>query len=268
MAQSVESTAPKVATFLDFPPYISDEEPDDGVLSAIVKESFALAGVEPEYTLVNWRRSYRAVGIGEIDASFSWAYSPERAAMVLLSEPIFSISNQLLSTYPDLTDWRQLTEPMEGAEKPILCVPVGWKVAVEVQQLIDKDLITQVSPSHPRFCMELVHAGRTNIVYMPRMTAIHFLEKVQNDENDTHKHEMPELYGIEVPSGVANTQHVIFSKTEKGAALRQKFDAGFRQLVSSGRYRSILQRFLNDYPPSEQDAIYQEQIKAGILPAE
>lgn len=262
--QSLE--APKVATFLDFPPFITNDEPDDGVVSVIVKESFALAGVEPEYTLINWRRSFRAVSIGEIDASFSWAMSEERAAAVHMSKPIFSTSNELLTTYPDLSNWKQLIDIANGGEKPILCVPTGWKIAKEVQTLLDQQMIRQISPSHPRFCMELVQANRTNIVYMPRMTALHFLNKVTGKTSNGHPMPKPKLYGIPVPSGWTNTQHVIFTKTPAGLALKEKFDQGFKQLVTSGRYAEILSRFLAGYAEEERQAIFAKQINDGILP--
>ncbi len=265
-AQPQENTGPKVATFLDFPPYISDEEPDDGFISVIVKESFALAGIEPDYTIINWRRSFRAVSIGEIDASFSWAMSAERAAMVHISKPLFSTSNELLTTYPDLADWRQLIDIAKAGEKPIICVPTGWKVGAEVQSLVDQNMVQQVSPSHPRFCMELVQANRTNIVYMPRLTALHFLKQVTGKKGAGDANQDIRLYSIPVPSGWANTQHVIFTKDADGLALKEKFDQGLDKLIASGRYAEILERFFSNYPEAEREMIYQKQINDGILP--
>ncbi len=260
--------APTVATFLDFPPYISDSQPADGVLSVIVKESFERAGITPSYTLVPWRRSYRAVSIGEIEASYSWAYSKERENEFHLSLPVFSISNQLLTTYEDIENWEQLAEPRADGTKPILCVPVGWKVADELIALIDQGLLQRVSPGHPRFCMELIRAERTNIVYMPRMTAIHYLNALKAAEAGEQQRPWPPVYSIQVPSGIANTQHVLFTRNAEGEALKNTFNKGFRNLVTSGRYREILQKYLAGYPDNEQDAVLQEQINAGILPPE
>lgn len=257
-----------MATFLDFPPYISDSQPADGVLSVIVKESFERAGVTPSYTLVPWRRSYRAVSIGEIEASYSWAYSLERENEFHLSVPVFSISNQLLTTYGDVDNWEQLAEPRADGAKPILCVPVGWKVADELAALIDQGLLQRVSPGHPRFCMELIRAERTNIVYMPRMTAIHYLNALKATETGEQQRPWPPVYSIQVPSGIANTQHVLFTRNAEGKALRDAFNKGFNELVANGRYREILQNYLAGYPDEEQDAILLEQINAGILAPE
>lgn len=269
-AQSIAAASrpPTVATFLDFPPYISDTEPDEGILSVIVKESFARAGIEPDYTLVPWRRSFRAVMRGEIQASYSWALSVERERDFHLSKPIFSISNQLLTTYGDVDSWQQLGAQRPDGSKPILCVPVGWKIAEEIVGLIEQDLLQRVSPGHPRFCLELTRAERTNILYMPRMTAIHYLNALQAEEGNSDNRPWPRLYGLEVPSGIANTQHVLFTQDDEGFALKQRFDQGFASLVASGRYREILNRFVGNYPEEERDAIFEEQINAGILPPE
>lgn len=268
-AQAMQpANPPTVATFKDFPPYITDTEPGDGILSVVVKESFARAGISPSYTLVPWRRSQRAVMIGEMQASYSWAYSADRDRDFYLSAPIFSISNQLLTTYQDVTTWQQLGDPSIVGNKPILCVPVGWKIADEIKDLINRNLLQRMSPGHPRYCMELFRAQRTNIVYMPRMTAVHYLNQMQEDNQTAETKPWPDLYGIEVPSGIANTQHALFTRNEAGLALRDAFNRGFNDLVSSGRYREILESYLARYPEEEREAIYQEQIKAGILPAE
>ena len=265
---SATSSSPKVATFLDFPPYITDAEPGEGLLSVVVKESFQLAGLEPDYMLIPWRRSYRAVQIGEIDASYSWAISKEREREFHLSRPIFSISNRLLTTYRDVTKWQQLAEPRPDGAKPILCVPVGWKVAEEITALIEQEIIQRISPGHPRFCMELIRAARTNVIYMPHMTANYYLSRLQSSTPSANASTWPALYSIEVPSGLANTQHALFTRSAEGLLLKQKFDNGFEQLVASGRYREILETFLQAYPEQERAVIYREQINAGILPPE
>ncbi len=255
-----------VATFMDFPPFISDDEPNGGIVSLIVKKSFEAAGLNPIYSLVPWRRSFRAVMRGEYSASYSWAYSEERARDFELSAPIFSVSNQLLTTYSDIKNWEQLKTPREDGTKPILCVPIGWKVAAELVRLVDTQKMHKVSPGHPRSCMELIRANRTNIVYMPRMTATYHLNAIKAEEEGSTVRDWPDLYTMDVPSGIANTQHVIFTRSAEGAALRDKFDSGFNQLVESGQYREILERYLSGYPVDEQRAIRDDQIRAGILP--
>lgn len=263
-----KKTALKIATFMDFPPFIADTEPDGGILSVIVTESFRAAGIEPVYSLLPWRRSYRAVMRGEYTASYSWAYSEERARDFELSEPIFAISNQLLTTYSDLENWQQLKEARADGTIPILCVPIGWKVAEEIETLIAQKKIRQMAPGRPRYCMDLIRANRTNIIYMPRMTASYHLNAIKSEETGQNARPWPELYSMAVPNGIANTQHVIFTKSPEGAALKARFDAGFTQLVASGRYQEILTRYLESYSQADRKAVYREQINAGILPQE
>ncbi len=256
----------KVTTFMDFPPFISDTEPDGGIINAIVKESFAAAGVEIETPLIPWRRAHRAVQRGQYLASYSWAYSAERAEDFHLSEPIFAISNQIITTYSDITDWQQLKEPRADGKLPILCVPIGWKISPEIAELIEGKMLQKVSPGHPRFCLDLMRANRTDLLYMPQMTAAYHMAGLKAEDSDTGARPWPDLYTLDIPSGVATTQHVIFTPSARGLAYKEKFDAGFNALLKSGRYREILAKHLGHYSQLDRETVYRDQKNAGILP--
>ena len=256
----------KVITFMDFPPFIVDTEPDNGIISAIVKESFAAAGIEIETPLVPWRRAHRAVMRGKYLASYSWAYSDERAENFHLSVPIFAISNQIITTYKDLTDWRQFKEPRADGVLPILCVPIGWKITPEITELIKNNMLQKVSPGHPRFCIDLVRANRTNILYMPRITVAYHLAALRAEDSDPGVRPWPKLYSLDIPSGQFNTQHILFTRNGLGLVYKEKFDAGFKKLQESGRYKELLDDHLSSYTPANRDAVYQDQKNAAILP--
>lgn len=263
-AQPDNSTL-RVATYMDFPPFIADTEPDNGIISAIVTESFAAAGMNVKTLLVPWRRAYRAVKLGEFPASYSWAYSKQRAEQFHLSEPIFAISNQIITTYSDISDWEQLKNARRDGTLPIMCVPTGWNISPEISGLIDKGLIQRVSPGHPRFCIDLVRANRTNILYMPMMTINYHLRAIQLNDNDPGTPSLPPLYALDLPSGHANTHHILFTRNAQGLANKKRFDTGFKILLDSGRYREILDRHLNSYAQKDREAIYRDQENAGIL---
>ena len=256
----------KVITFMDFPPFIVDTEPDGGIISAIVTESFAAAGIEIETPLIPWRRAHRAVMRGEFLASYSWAFSDEHAKNFHLSTPIFAISNQIITTYSDVTDWQQFKKPRPDGLLPILCVPIGWKIAPEIVALIENNMLHQVSPGHPRFCIDLVRANRTNILYMPRMTAAYHLAALSAEDSDPGVRPWPKLYGLAIPSGHANTQHVLFTRNSLGLVYKEKFNAGFKTLLESGRYKELLNEHLDNYTPADREAVYRDQKNAGILP--
>jgi ABC-type amino acid transport substrate-binding protein len=256
----------RVATYMDFPPFIADTEPDNGIISAIVMESFIAADMNAKTLLVPWRRAYRAVKLGEFSASYSWAYSEQRASEFHLSEPIFAISNQIITTYSDISDWEQLKEARDDGTIPIMCVPTGWNIGPEITDLIDEGLIQRVSPGHPRFCIDLVRANRTNVLYMPMMTINYHLRALQMSDNDPGTPSLPPLYALDLPSGHANTHHILFTRNAKGLANKKRFDAGFKILVESGRYKEILDRHLNSYVLEDREAIYRDQENAGILP--
>ncbi len=251
---------------MDFPPFIADTEPEGGVLSAIVKESFAAAGIEIEVQLIPWRRAYRSILRGDYIASYSWVYSEQRATELHLSVPIFAISNQIITTYGDITDWHQFRKPRPDGHIPILCTPIGWRISPESTVLIDKGMLQKVSPGHPRFCVDLLRANRTNILYMPRMTAAYHMATLQAEDTGPGQRPWPALYNLDIPGGQASIQHVIFTRSAEGLAYKQKFDSGFKALLESGRYTEILDRHLSRYSPEDRESVYRDQKNAGILP--
>jgi len=256
----------KVSTFMDFPPFITATEPDGGIINAIVNKSFAAANIEIKTPLIPWRRAHRAVKRGDYLASYSWAYNERRAKSFHLSTPIFAISNQIITTYSDITDWQQLKEPRADGTIPILCIPAGWEISSEITELIDNKMLQQVSPGNPRFCLDLVRANRTNLLYMPKMTAAYHIAALSAEDSDPGVRPWPELYTLNIPSGEASTQHIIFTRSARGLDYKEKFDAGFKALLQNGRYSEILAEHLDRYSQLDRETVYQDQKNAGILP--
>lgn len=257
----------KIATYRDFPPFVTDNLPGGGIVNEIVAASFATADVDIELQYIPWKRSYRAVSRGEVLASFSWAYSEDRAKDFHFSAPLFMIANRLLTTLPTLKDWTTLKQESAPDNSIILCTPLGWKIADELEALIDNNVITLMAPSRPRSCMELMRAQRTDLIYMPQITASYHLNAIIAEEENYPARAWPEIFSIDIPSGNDNTQHVIFTKNEAGAAYKKRFDIGFKKIVADGTYRAILERFLITLGEDERTKIMKDQIDAGIMPA-
>lgn len=267
IANAQEDTI-SLVTYKDFPPFVTDALPGGGFINEIVLASFDAAGIEVNISYVPWKRSYRAVARGEYLASHSWAHSVEREKDFHFSMPLFSIANRLLTTIPDLKNWEQLTKNRTPDDLIILCTPIGWKVAIELEEMIENGSITMMTPSQPRSCMELMRAERTDLIYMPEITAAYHLEMIRKEESRHPTRAWPEIKAVTMPSGEQNTQHVIFTKTDIGLNYRDRFDQGFKKIVKDGTYLKILNRFLSKLDNSEQNHILLDQINAGIIPAE
>ena len=72
----------------EWPPYVSKDLKHHGFFSHIVKEAFALEGIEVEYEFFPWKRSYRYAADGKFDGSLTWAPTPERRKDFHFTEPV------------------------------------------------------------------------------------------------------------------------------------------------------------------------------------
>ena len=117
----------------EWPPYLSEHLPFNGVASRIVTEAFALEGVKVEYGFFPWKRSLALAETGEWDGSAVWFRSPEREELFYISDPVILSSYVFFHLKNYLFDWRTVDdlreirigatlgynygEPFEAAEK-------------------------------------------------------------------------------------------------------------------------------------------------------
>lgn len=62
----------------EWPPLVSEQLKDYGVVSHIVKEAFAAGGIEVEYGFFPWPRAYKYAEEGTWDGTLLWSKYPER----------------------------------------------------------------------------------------------------------------------------------------------------------------------------------------------
>jgi len=67
-----------------------------GVISHIVSEVFAVAGVQVNYKFYPWKRGYQIAIDGDCNGTTMWSYSEGRAKDFYYSDPIFD-GNTLFS---------------------------------------------------------------------------------------------------------------------------------------------------------------------------
>jgi len=97
----------------EWPPYLSEQLPFNGVASRIVTEAFALEGVRVEYGFFPWKRSLALAEMGEWDGSAVWFRSPEREESFYLSDPVILSSYVFFHLKNYLFDWRTMDDLRE-----------------------------------------------------------------------------------------------------------------------------------------------------------
>ena len=95
----------------EWPPYTSENAPEQGALTAVVRGILLRMGAEPGIRFYPWKRCYELVLRGEIWAAFPYSRTEERAKQVLFSDPISYSDTALFHTGdPPLPEYRTLDD--------------------------------------------------------------------------------------------------------------------------------------------------------------
>src|SRR5262245_16105332 len=93
----------------EWAPYLGTKLPHQGVASRIVKEAFALEGVEVRWEFYPWARSLHLAERGERAGTAVWLRSPEREKTFFVSDPVIESSYYFFHRKDHPLDWKQVS---------------------------------------------------------------------------------------------------------------------------------------------------------------
>lgn len=255
----------ELVTSMDYPPFVSNEVPDDGLVTALVRESYAVSGHTIKLRLMPWKRAYRAVEQGQYHGTFVWSHSREREQDFLLSVPVFANVNVIFTTLKNLTSWREIEKRADAGRQSILCTPLGWKVSDALVALRSVDALKFVEPEKLQSCLNLMLVGRAHMVTVPRMNFLFAMGKMSKLAG-IEARAWPKIYEIDGPPSEKSSEHLMFTRNTEGLRLKTIFDHGFRTIVANGKFGEILQQHLASFTEAQQVAVIAELHRAGVLP--
>ncbi|SHO51543.1 polar amino acid transport system substrate-binding protein [Desulfopila aestuarii DSM 18488] len=77
----------------DWAPYFGENLKHNGVVSRIVKEAFALEGVDVDYAFRPWKRGFEEAKQGKLDGAVGWVKNDDRLKDFFFSAPIAKNTN-------------------------------------------------------------------------------------------------------------------------------------------------------------------------------
>lgn len=216
----------------DFKPFVDQALPAGGLATEIVTAAFARAGRSATVAWVPWTEAYARTLESRADATFPYQATPERAAEMLYSEPLFVTSQRLFwnhRTGRPATDLADLT----GAT---LCLPMGYTPPPELIDLIHDGLVRRAQPADMTACFRLLKEGEVDYVVTNPHQANDGMAAVG----------MPLRHaGISAFAVNRNSLHLIVSRSHpNGAALIKAFNDGLAALKADGTYDRIVRKHL------------------------
>jgi len=229
LAQTAAHAADYVlVTGPDFPPFADQDLPDGGLVARIVKQAFGKVGRSIDIQFMPWPRALAAVRDGKADATFPYAPSTERLAIMRASTPIFMLQNRVWSAEDQPVAW---TTPSDLAGKR-LCLPLGYAPSRPIQALLDQNALQLTQPRNMEDCVRMVQSHRADFTTNDPAVMRAVMERAHIN-----------LAGN--PKSLDSRPLVLFvaKNNPHGTGLLADFDEGLRRLKADGSYDQIVKRW-------------------------
>lgn len=214
----------------EWPPYLGQQLPHQGVASRIVAEAFALEGVEVHWEFYPWARALQMAERGQRAGSAVWTHSPERERSFFISEPVVEIAYHFFHRQDRAFAWQRLDE-LRGLR---ICATLGYNYGEPFQQAErDKRLQVRRLPSD-ELCFRQLLAGRTDVFPMDKVVGFAMLHQHFSAAERAQLSFHPKALR-------SDPLHLLLSRAVPGnAELMVRFNRGLARLRASGKVAQYL----------------------------
>lgn len=223
----------------EWPPFTSQHLTQQGFISEIVRQAFALQGYQVQYHFLPWARAYRYAKSGQVDGTVAWTKTPHRLKTMLFSEPVFNHTYVFFYRADEHFDWQELSDLRDirigGSE--------GYSYGNEFDQVVQRGELQVDYVSSDILNLKKLHAKRIDLFPSDIQVGYYLIHQLFSPlEAKQFTHHQRAIERIET--------HVLFSKVDltRGKQLQAAFNKGLQQLRSNGTYQKLIeQAALNNY---------------------
>ncbi|MGB4075810.1 substrate-binding periplasmic protein [Pseudomonas sp.] len=214
----------------EWPPYLGEHLPHNGVASRIVAEAFALQGIEVRWEFHPWARSLQLAERGQRAGSAVWLRSNERAAKFFISDPVVESGYYLFHRKGLSFDWAEVAD-LQGRR---IVGTRGYDYGEAFQQAESAGQLRVNRVTSDETAFRQLLAGRVELFPMDKVVGFDML----------HQHfsaaERAQLSFHPKPLR-ADSLHLLLSREVAGnAELLERFNQGLAQLRDSGKVAQYL----------------------------
>lgn len=205
----------------EWPPYMSENFKEAGVVSHIVKEAFAQEGITVEYTFLPWKRGYEDAKNNKLHGTIVWSYTDERAADFDYSDPVVDVRTLFFITKDSKFDW---TDKNSLAGKKIGGV-IGYNYALDEQEAAG--IVEIIRIANPEANFKKLVDKRVDAVAESEEVGWELINQL-GYENQITTHPQPIK---------ANPYHLLLNKKNPdNKRLMEAFNRGLKKLRENGTY--------------------------------
>lgn len=144
----------------DYAPYVSDELPEGGVVTEVVKRVFSEMGYHAELFFFPWNRGYQRVLNVQSDATFPYAWGADRAEQFLYSRAVNRVTIRVFMHRDAAFDFTEAND-LEGLS---YCQPLGYQTEPELRYMIEQKQLVRYEARDMDGCFEMLSAKRVDFV--------------------------------------------------------------------------------------------------------
>ncbi|GGA99749.1 substrate-binding periplasmic protein [Agarivorans gilvus] len=217
----------------EWPPFTSQDLAQQGFISEIVRQAFALQGYNVHYQFLPWARAYRYAESGRVDGSVIWTKTPHRLKTMLFSEPVFQHTYVFFYRAADNFNWREMSDlrgfRIGGSE--------GYSYGYEFDQAVKRGELNIDYVSSDILNLKKLQAKRIDLFPSDIQVGYYLLKQLFPElQAEQFKHHPKPIVEIET--------HVLFSKVDltRGKLLQAAFNKGLQELRANGTYQKLVEQ--------------------------
>lgn len=216
----------------EWPPYMGEDLPDYGPVSAIIEQSFALQGIQVHWQFYPWARALLVAEQGQCDGTAVWSSSKERQAKFLFSQPIINNQTYFLYRKSNPLDWHGI-EDLSGLA---IGGTIGYEYGYSFQAAERDGLITVTRLPGETLGIRMLLAGRLDAFPIDKVAA----QAMLREDFSAEQRNSLAFHPLAIRT---DPLYLLLSRKVAGnRQILERFNQGLQQLKASGAYDNYLRR--------------------------
>jgi len=220
----------------EWPPYTSKDLPHYGLMSKIVTEAFALAGIDVDYTFYDsWKRCYVLAKKGKFDGSLTWIPTRERKKYFYFCAPAIPHENVFFHLKSLKFDWNT----MEDLKPFRISLTASYSYGKEFDTAVKQERLNTYIVYQDIVNIQNLLQGRIEIFPMDKEVGYALLRKTFPPKDQARVTHHPNPLQTTFPTVIISKQ----IDPDRAEHLVAAFNNGLKQLKKNGRHQEIISRY-------------------------
>ncbi len=214
----------------EWPPYLGQHLPHQGIASRIVAEAFAIEGIQVQWDFYPWARALMLAERGKRAGTAVWLRNPEREQAFFISEPVVDSGYYLFHRKELNFDWQRV----EDLRNLKIGGTNGYDYGQPFQRAEADGLLHVRRLTSDELGLRQLLAGRIEVFPLDKAVGFDMLQQHFSAAERAQLSFHPKPLR-------SDTLHLLLSRAVPGnAELIERFNHGLRQLRESGKVAQYL----------------------------